>query len=178
MMRFTLPAAAVLASLALPTYGLRADAGRPLLNADPSAQAGCASLPTSRQGFHILPPSGGNVGRIVAPDGRLFVPRGVAIMQGDEPPVQTVLTTFPGINFIRYAIYDYPDPNQIAPWVNALTQAGLVVEIENHNNGGGNAGGAGGPVFTGALLDKESRWYADTAAFFKANPGVWFGTNN
>jgi hypothetical protein len=62
--------------------------------------------------------------------------------------------------------------------VNSLTQAGIVVELENHNNDAGNAGGSQGPIFSGQLLANESAWFASEASYFGSNPRLWFGTNN
>jgi hypothetical protein len=59
-----------------------------------------------------------------------------------------------------------------------MTSHGVVVLLENHNNGAGNAGGRSGSVFTGSQLSSESQWYASIAAAFKGNPRVWYATNN
>jgi len=116
-------------------------------------------------------------GQIIGPDGKVFVARGIDVMEGQEPSLST-LGQFPGINFVRYAIYDYASPATLAGWVNSLTAAGIVVEIEDHNNGAGNAGGSAGTVFTGQQLASELSWYSSVASAFKGNPAVWFGTNN
>jgi hypothetical protein len=76
------------------------------------------------------------------------------------------------------AIYNYDSPASLSAYVNALTSAGIVVELENHNNGAGNAGGGQGTIFTGSALSQEQAWYSSVALAFAGNPAVWFGTNN
>lgn len=128
--------------------------------------------------FGILPVQAGGVGQIFDPSGQPYVPRGVNVLEGNEIPASTLQSTMPGINFVRYAIYDYPDPSKIAPYVQSLNQAGIVVELENHNNGAGNAGGGAGQIFSGSQLSQESSWYASVAKYFISDPYVWYGTNN
>jgi Cellulase (glycosyl hydrolase family 5) len=117
-------------------------------------------------------------GQIIGPNGSPFVARGVAVIEGNQPSVSTLLSDFPGINFVRLAIYDYPSPDSLAAYVNSLTSQGIVVELEDHNNGAGNAGGGEGSVFTGSQLTNELNWYSSIASAFKNNPDVWFGTDN
>jgi hypothetical protein len=117
-------------------------------------------------------------GSIIAPDGSVFIAKGINVMEGNEPSLSTLQSAFPGINFVRYAIYDYAGPSALSAWVTSLTSAGIVVEIEDHNNGSGNAGGGQGVVFTGQALATELGWYAAIAKAFASNPNVWFGTNN
>ncbi|MBS0642138.1 MAG: cellulase family glycosylhydrolase, partial [Proteobacteria bacterium] len=151
----------------------------PLLAASKAAVPATNCGAASNDYFGILPLQEGASGRIIAPDGSVFVPRGIGVMENQEPSVETLRATFPGINFVRYAMYDYPPPERIASWVTSLTNAGIVVEIENHNNGtGANWGGGQGNVFAGQQLNNESTWYAKQAAYWKGNGGVWFGTNN
>src|SRR3954470_16745087 len=57
--------------------------------------------------FGILPLQQGGEGRIVSPDGKVFVPRGVNVMQGQEPSLSALHANFPGINFVRYANYQF-----------------------------------------------------------------------
>ena len=45
-------------------------------------------------------------GEIFAPDGSQFVARGIDVMDtGSDPSAATLLQDFPGINFVRLAIY-------------------------------------------------------------------------
>src|SRR6478735_4363579 len=120
-------------------------------------------------------------GTIYDPNGNIFVARGIDVMNwstGSDPSAAQLRTDFPGINFVRLAIYNYDSPQSLASYVNSLTQAGIVVELENHNNGAGNAGGSQGTIFTGQALTQEQNWYSSVASYFKGNPYVWFGTNN
>ncbi len=117
-------------------------------------------------------------GQIIGPDGQPFIARGIGVMEGDEPTAAQLLADFPGVNFVRLAIFDYTSPSALASYVNSLTAAGIVVELEDHNNGAGNAGGSQGTIFTGSQLSNELSWYSSVASAFKNNPLVWFGTNN
>ncbi|MEA2775425.1 MAG: mannan endo,4-beta-mannosidase, partial [Acetobacteraceae bacterium] len=117
-------------------------------------------------------------GQVIGPNGTTFVARGIDAMQGNEPSVNTLQNDFPGINFLRLAVYDYASPASLASYVNSMTSQGIVVELEDHNNGASNAGGSGGTIFTGATLSNELNWFSSIATAFKSNPYVWFGTNN
>jgi len=99
-------------------------------------------------------------GTIYDPNGNVFVARGIDVMCGNDPSVAQPQSDFPGINFVRLAVYNYDSPQSLASYVNSLTQAGIVVELENHNNGAGNAGGAQGTIFTGQALTQEQNWYS------------------
>jgi hypothetical protein len=129
-------------------------------------------MPTATGQFYV------SNGQIISPNGQPFVARGINVLEGNTPSAATLQTDFPGINFVRLALYDYPSPSVLSAYVNQLTSAGIVVELENHNNGSGNAGGSQGKIFTGQALTNESNWYASIASAFKNNPYVWFGTNN
>jgi hypothetical protein len=117
-------------------------------------------------------------GQIIGPNGKPFVAEGIDVMEGNQPSVSTLQTDFPGINFVRLAIYDYASPTALEAYVNSLTAAGIVVELEDHSNGAGNAGGGQGTIFTGQALTTELGWYSSIASAFKNNPYVWFGTDN
>ena len=99
-------------------------------------------------------------GKVFDPNGNVFVARGIDVMYGNDPSVAQLQSDFPGINFVRLAVYNYDSPQSLASYVNSLTQAGIVVELENHNNGAGNAGGAQGTIFTGQALTQEQDWYS------------------
>nr|WP_294547299.1 cellulase family glycosylhydrolase [uncultured Rhodopila sp.] len=118
-------------------------------------------------------------GQIYSPNGDPFIARGVNVMYGNgNPSAAQLQADFPGINYVRLAIYNYDSPAALTAYVDDLTSHGIVVELENHNNGAGNAGGNQGTIFTGAALAQEQAWYSAVAAAFKTNPYVWFGTNN
>ena len=118
-------------------------------------------------------------GQIIGPNGVPFVARGIDVMEGNQPSASTLQSDFPGINFVRLAIYDYASPTTLAAYVNQLTAAGIVVELEDHTNStGSNAGGSSGTIFTGSQLTTELNWYSSIATAFKNNPYVWFGTDN
>src|SRR6476660_31049 len=117
-------------------------------------------------------------GKVFDPNGNVFVARGIDVMYGNDPSVAQRQSELPGTNFVRLAVYNYDSPQSLASYVNSLTQAGIVVELENHNNGAGNAGGAQGTIFTGQALTQEQNWYSSVASYFSNNPYVWFSTNN
>jgi hypothetical protein len=95
-----------------------------------------------------------------------------------------LLTNLPGANIVRVPAGSYGTPEHYDPLVTELTNLGVVVLLENHQNfnaDGSNAGGAGGGagvILTGQLLATETTWYTNLASHFKSNPYVWFGTNN
>lgn len=118
-------------------------------------------------------------GNIYDPSGKPFVAKGINVMYGNNPSSATLRGAFPGINFVRLAIYDYNSPNSLAGYVQDLTSGGIIVLLENHaSSDGQNRGGGTGQVFSGQLLVEEQDWYRSIASAFKNNPAVWFGTNN
>ena len=118
-------------------------------------------------------------GQIYGPNGQPFQARGVDVLWGGNVPSADTLTqTFPGINFVRLAVYNYASPAELSSYVNSLTSKGVVVELEDHNNNAGNAGGGQGQIFTGQALATENNWYQQVGAVFAPNPDVWFGTPN
>ena len=121
-------------------------------------------------------------GLIYGPNGQPFQARGVDVMEGNEPSAATLEAAFPGINYVRLALYDYPSAASLATYVDQLTSAGIVVELEDHSNSSGqNAGGGnqnGNVIFSGSELANENAWYSSIASAFASNPYVWFGTDN
>lgn len=124
-------------------------------------------------------------GQIFDPNGKVFVANGINVMNnpGYNPSAATMSQDFPSMNFLRLAVYSYDSPASLAAYVNDLTSHGIVVELENHSNNAGNAGGSAGTIFTGAALAQEQQWYHDIATYFgpngtDPNSKVWFGTNN
>jgi hypothetical protein len=125
-------------------------------------------------------------GQMYDPNGNEWFGRGVNIQDGTVDPSTGApfLTTLPGLNIVRLPVGAYDDPTHFDALVDALTQHGVVVIIENHQNfnadgsSAGDAGGSQGVIFTGSLLSTETTWYTNVASHFKSNPYVWFGTNN
>lgn len=116
---------------------------------------------------------------IYGPNQQPFIARGINIMEGQQPSVDEVEAAFPGVNFIRYAIYDYADPATISAYIKQFTDKGIVVELEDHSSSDGqDRGGGTGEVFTGDRLTQELNWYSSVATAFKDNPYVWYGTDN
>jgi hypothetical protein len=138
----------------------------------PAAAVASASCPAvgSSGGFRVTN------GAIIGPNGP-YVVRGVNIyaysMAGTNNGA-SIKATFKGLNFLRYITRPSNAPEIYDRVVNYLTPLGVVVEFEDHPDGGG----AQGLVYTGAKLAAESAWYAAMAAHFKDNPYVWFGTYN
>lgn len=118
-------------------------------------------------------------GHIYDPSGKPFIAKGINVMHGNNPSASTLQSMFPGINFVRLAIYDYNSPASLSGYVEDMTGRGIVVLLENHaSSDGQNRGGGTGEVFSGPLLASEQAWYQSIASAFKNNPAVWFGTNN
>ena len=92
--------------------------------------------------------------------------------QWAQASVQTLQSLFPGTNFVRFATgYQATDMAAEEAYVTSLTQAGIVVEIEDHPY-------PSPGVYSGAQLQAESAWYAQLAQLYVNNPYVWFGTMN
>ncbi|MEA2773178.1 MAG: hypothetical protein QOD93_6140, partial [Acetobacteraceae bacterium] len=90
-------------------------------------------------------------GQVIGPNGKPFQAHGIDIMEGNQPSASTLQIDFPGINFVRLAIYDYANPASLMAYVTSLTSQGIVVELEDHtNSNGSNAGGSSGKIFTGS----------------------------
>lgn len=123
-------------------------------------------------------------GQIIGPDGNSFQARGLNLYDGQMSSVCSgadctpLLTLFPKLNMVRLACFSYQDPSAYQGFVDALTSRGIVVELEDHTNNGGNAGGGAGTVYTGQLLTDELNWYSAIARAYANNPYVWFGTDN
>ncbi|MBS0640068.1 MAG: cellulase family glycosylhydrolase [Proteobacteria bacterium] len=118
-------------------------------------------------------------GNIVGPDGKPFFARGLNIFDWQSSRASDILISFPGLNFVRFAVYNYATPDAYAPFIKTMTDAHVVVELEDHTDSTGmNTGGSRGEAFTGDHLTAELNWYADAARAYASNPYVWFGTNN
>lgn len=118
-------------------------------------------------------------GQMYTPDGKPFTARGVNVIEGSQPSAAQLQAAFPGVNFVRLAIFDYASAASLKPYVDQLTAAGIVVEIEDHHTSdGSNAGGGQGTVFTGALLARELAWDKDLGDTFGGDPYVWYGEDN
>ena len=152
------------------------------------ATSPCASAPNIAYG--ILPSDGSsNVGHIYDGNGNIFVPVGVDVgwgwggfNSGGQPSAATLKAMVPGINFVRLAVFDFASPDELRPYINDLTSAGIVVAVGDYTNSSGqDAGGGdqnGNAPYTGAMLANELAWYAANAAAFAGNGKVWWSTNN
>jgi hypothetical protein len=108
-------------------------------------------------------------GQILGPNGSAFVARGVDV--DESIPASQVTPLFPGVNFVRLPTSNWPSASDLQAEVTSFTNAGIVVEIEDH------------PwpevaPYTGSDLASETSWYASLAQAFMGNPYVWFGTMN
>lgn len=122
-------------------------------------------------------------GKIIGPNGQPWFGRGVNTGYGlnaDQSTMNTLcptsactplVSTFPGINFIRFTMFQtYPDPNIYANWVAWTKALGIVTVFENHQNNN--------LVYTGSQLTTESNWYAAMAARYKDEPYVMYESIN
>lgn len=124
-------------------------------------------------------------GKVMGPNGQVFVPHGVDIVDcaASTCSIQVltaadITTAFPHINFVKIQVENnYPIPSFYTPLVNALTSQGIVVQFTNYNTPG-SAFGCTWTAFTGAALTTEVNWYASLATAFIGNPYVWFNTTN
>jgi hypothetical protein len=108
-------------------------------------------------------------GQIIGPNGAPFIAKGVDVDLSMSP--SQVLSLFPGLNFIRLPTGNWPSVSDLQAEVTGFTNAGVVVEIEDH------------PwpevaPYTGGDLTNETNWYASLASAFIDNPYVWFGSMN
>ena len=119
-------------------------------------------------------------GKIIGPDGNIFIARGINILDNDteNATAATVTALLPKINFIRLAVggdtcgYPCAQSNAaIESWVQTMTARNIVVLIESHFTGQPSARSA-------VNLAGEAAWYAPLAAYFKGNAYVWFGSGN
>ena len=132
------------------------------------------------------PPSSSGIykvanGRVVDPTGKPFRAKGVNVCftqvwgnhQVDIGRVNLALLqrAFPGLNFVRFAnwgpLCDPSDP-VVTAWVKALTDAGIIVEVELHYTGDAIAGND--PTATD--------WFKRCVTAWKDNARVWWGTQN
>jgi hypothetical protein len=123
-------------------------------------------------------------GQIIGPNGQPFIGRGINVYDSQMSAVSTgsngapLTSVFPGINLVRLNVFSYQDPSYYQTFIRQMTALGIVVELEDHTNNAGNAGGGAGTVFSGSQLTSELDWYASVAGAFAGNPYVWFGTDN
>lgn len=116
-------------------------------------------------------------GGILDPNGQPYVPFGINInseltgFASTSSSATPLLTLFPGLNFVRIPFHSYDAPSTIATFVTQLTNRHIVVEIEDHTS-------IGQPPYTGSAATTQLAWYTSMATAFKANPYVWFGTQN
>lgn len=108
-------------------------------------------------------------GQIVGPNGAPFIAMGLDV--DDATPASPVLPLFPGLSFVRLPTSNWPSAANLQSEVTSFTNAGIVVEIEDH------------PwpevaPYTGSDLASETSWYAGLASAFIDNPYVWFGSMN
>ena len=123
-------------------------------------------------------------GQIIGPDGNPFDGRGLNLYDSQmssacsSSDCSPLLRLFPKLSVVRLACFSYQDPSAYQSFIDTLTSRGVVVELEDHSNNGGNAGGSAGTVFSGQQLTDELHWFSAIASAYAGNPYVWFGTDN
>jgi hypothetical protein len=130
-------------------------------------------------------------GYIIAPDGNFFVPKGINVADYDiawSDNGAAILSLFPAINFVRFNMTGHNStgsvqgdlsedaPSGLNPFITTMTNAGVIVEIEDHYTDFQNSSTHGIP--TGPALTTELQWYGSVATAYKNNPYVWFGSMN
>jgi hypothetical protein len=145
--------------------------------AAPAAQTATATTPATCAATPGGAASGGfttSNGQIIAPDGSVYIAKGINLYDQAIGSASQVLADFPGINFIRLAAFSYSDTAAyLSGFISRMSAAHVVVEIEHHIGAGG-----GVPALTGSDLSAENQWFQALASAFKGNPYVWFGTIN
>src|SRR5579859_1783982 len=131
-----------------------------------ACKAGVPNSPASAGGFGTLN------GQIYTPDGKPFLARGINLRSTELADIPAVLAAFPNLNFIRLNIRSLDSPASLQSAINDLTSRGIVVELEDHPDGGGGQGSIS------ALEGPDVAWLGQVAAAFKNNPYVWYGTYN
>lgn len=118
-------------------------------------------------------------GRIHAPDGSIFVPQGLNVLDDNmaSTPPSLLLSLFPKLNFVRLAVggddcgYPCAQSNAaIESFVNAATALNIVVAIESHFTGQ--------PAASSIDLPGEAAWYKALATDLKDNHFAWFMSGN
>ena len=119
-------------------------------------------------------------GKIIGPDGNVFVARGFNVYDFQLPKAvtnaaaQPLTTLFRGMNFVRLNYGGSTSPyttSGLEPYITQMTNNKIVVMIEDHT-------GISKPPYTGTTLQNELSWYQSLANTYKNNPYVWFGTFN
>lgn len=131
--------------------------------------ATCAATPggAATGGFTV------SNGQFIAPDGSVFIAKGIDVYNSDMGSASQILSMFPGLNFVRLNVYSYGSPSSYQGFISTMTGAGVVVMVDWHVGAGG---GVAAP--TGSALTAETQWFASMAAAYKSNPSVWFNTLN
>lgn len=112
-------------------------------------------------------------GQIVDSTGKPFIARGINIFDSQMGSATAITSDLPGINMIRLAVQGFANAGALTGFVNQMTAAHIIVEIEDHSPPFGSNN-----VVSGQALTNEIAWYASLATAFKGNPYVWFGTAN
>jgi hypothetical protein len=147
----------------------------------PTAQAAAVTPATATPATCAATPGGAASGgfttangQIIAPDGSVYIAKGINLYDQAIGSASQVLAAFPGLNFIRLAAYSYSDTSSyLSGFISQMSARHVVVEIEHHI-----AAGGGVPALTGSALSAENAWFQELASAFKGNPYVWFGTIN
>jgi len=105
-------------------------------------------------------------GLIYDQNGQQFIGKGINI--GDTNIGNQILSLFPGINFIRFASDQMQPASYFTNFINQMTNAKVVVEIEWHP----------WPLINASVRSDEANWYKQLATAFMNNPYVWFGSMN
>lgn len=132
----------------------------------PGNTSSCAASGTGTGVFRV------EGGQIIGPDGQPFVARGIAVADSDAGQVDQILQVYPGLNYVRLAVYDLGEgPDQFTGFINAMTSHGTVVVIDDHAN-------FPSPAFSGGMLAAEASFFASYATAYAGNPLVWFSSQN
>jgi hypothetical protein len=122
-------------------------------------------------------------GKIIAPNGKQFIPRGVVFRFVSDLPTACPtsacsprVTAFPGINYVR--LFYAPSKMSFATlqtYIGYLTSMGIVVELQDAAAGEASTNFC---VLTGSALTTSTGLIATYAAAYVNNPYVWFASQN
>lgn len=125
-----------------------------------------ASGPALAQGFQV------SNGQILDPSGKPFIAKGINIFDSQMGQANAITSDL-SLNMVRLAVQGFANAGALTGFVNQMTAAHIIVEIEDHSPPFGSNN-----VVSGQALTNEIAWYAALATAFKTNPYVWFGTAN
>lgn len=124
----------------------------------------------------VVPGTGFSVksGLIIAPDGSVFIARGMNVyLESMEEVAANLDRLFPGTNMLRLVFrYAWDTSERTVNFIKQMTARRIVVMLDDHVMGNSK------PVPTGATLASQMAWFRTHATTFRDNPYVWYEAQN